>query len=149
MLEAGGLGAADLMRLAAIHAASFTTPRPWSAAELAGLLAGRGVYLLREEGGFVMGRVVLDEVELLTIAVDPSARRRGLGARLLARFEVEARARGAALGYLEVAADNEAAQALYMRGGWVLAGRRRDYYHRPDGPPLDAVLMSRDLTAEP
>lgn len=145
---AGAGGLADPARLAALHAACFRHPRPWSAAEIADLLAGPGVFLLAEPAGFVMGRTILDEVELLTIAVDPAARRQGIGARLLAGFATHAREGGAVLAHLEVAADNAAAQALYLGAGWRQAGRRRGYYRTPEGGAVDALLMTCMLAPE-
>lgn len=120
-------------------------PRPWSAAEFAGLLELPGAFLVAEGAGFALGRVVLDEAELLTLAVAPEAQRRGLGARCLAGYEAEAAARGAALSHLEVAADNAAALALYRRAGYGESGRRRGYYAEPPAPPADALLMSKAL----
>lgn len=135
----------DPARLAAIHTASFTNPRPWSAAEIAALLAAPGSFLIDRPEGFVMGRVTLDEVELLTLAVAPEARRRGIGAMLLAAFEAEAGARGATRAYLEVAADNDAAQALYLAAGWRDCGRRKGYFRDGPGPAVDARVMERVL----
>lgn len=123
--------------LAALHAACFTRPRPWSAAEFAALISAPGAFLLTEGGGFLLGRALADEAELLTLAVPEAARRQGTGARLLARFVTEARARGAEAAFLEVAADNAPARALYSRAGWAAAGRRRDYY----GPGADALVL--------
>lgn len=131
---------------AAIHAASFTHPRPWTAAEIASLLAGKGSFLATRGRGFVMGRVILDEVELLTIAVDPSARRQGLGRQLLDAFAGQARAQGAVSAFLEVAADNPGAIALYEAAGWRVTGRRRGYYRDPTGQAIDAILMACDLS---
>lgn len=127
--------------LAAIHAASFTRPRPWTADEFRGLLAEPANFLIARDTGFLLGRTVLDEAELLTVAVAPQARRAGLGATLLASFEDQARARGAATAFLEVAGDNAAAAALYAGAGWRAAGRRRDYY----GTGIDAVIMVKVL----
>lgn len=133
----------DAAHLAAIHAASFTNPRPWTAAEIAGLLDMTGSFLAEVPGGFVLGRVVLDEAELLTIAVEPQARRRGLGAALVSAFESRAQGLGATLGFLEVAADNLAATALYTGAGWQVCGRRKGYYRDGPGGPVDALLMRR------
>lgn len=136
-------GAVDVAALAAIHAAAFTDPRPWSAAEIAGLLAGPGVFVVAEAQGFVLGRVILDEAELLTIAMHPQGQGQGGGARLLAAFHQAAMARGAVQGFLEVAATNTPARALYTRGGWAETGRRRGYYRDAAGGRVDAVLMVR------
>ena len=100
--------------LAALHARCFDeSPPPWSAAAFAGALAAPGAFLLTAGGAFLLGRVVADEAELLTLAVAPENRRQGTARALLGRFEAGARARGAAGAFLEVAASNAAARALY------------------------------------
>jgi [ribosomal protein S18]-alanine N-acetyltransferase len=112
--------------LAAIHAQTFPPSERWSAEAFTALLAGPGVIGLlgAEGGGFVLARRAADEAELLTVAVLPERRREGLGRRLLL-----------ALGkvcpvptFLEVAATNEPALALYRGLDWAEVGRRRDYY---------------------
>ena len=140
-------GAPDLPTLAAIHAASFVNPRPWSAPELRALLDGTGAFLLAEPGGFLIGRAIADEAELLTLAVAPDRRRGGIGARLVAAFTAEARARGAETAFLEVAADNAAALALYRRHGFAQTGRRPRYYTDGPGAPVDALVLCRALPA--
>lgn len=132
--------------LARLHALSFTTPRPWSAAEFQALLQSPGVFVETANDGFVMGRVVADEAELLTIAVHPDARRAGQGTALLRAFLETAQARGAARAFLEVAADNQAAHALYAAQGFRPCGRRAAYYQAPDGRALDALVLERLLT---
>ena len=132
--------------LAALHARCFTTPRPWAAAAFAGLLADPLVFLLVEgDAGFLLGRAVAGEAELLTIAVAPEARRRGLGRKLVARFLYQARLRAAERAFLEVAADNAAALRLYHAAGFVESGRRRGYYAGPDGQRSDALVLTRVL----
>lgn len=134
--------------LAALHARCFTTPRPWDAAAFAGFLTDPLAFLLVEgDAGFLLGRAVAGEAELLTLAVAPEARRRGLGRKLVARFLYQARLRGADQAFLEVSEDNPAARALYQRAGFAESGRRRGYYRRPDGSAVDAVVMARGLSA--
>lgn len=127
--------------LAALHAACFRRPRPWTASEFAGLIAMPGTLLLVQDGGFLLGRVIADEAELLTLAVPPRCRRRGIGRALVTRFLTAAHEAGAAAAFLEVASDNVSAQALYAGTGWSPAGRRKDYY----APGLDAVVMRAGL----
>jgi ribosomal-protein-alanine N-acetyltransferase len=131
--------------MARLHAAAFITPRPWSEAEIAGLLASPLCFLCTRPGGFLIGRAVAGEAELLTVAVDPASRRQGIGSRLMADFLSEAGARKAESLFLEVAADNDAAQALYAAAGFQPAGIRRGYYRKPDGQPVDALLLRRGL----
>lgn len=128
-------------RLAALHARCFARPRPWSGAEFSALLESPHTFLLTRPRGFLLGRVVADEAELLTLAVAPDARRQGIASALVAEFAATSRVRGAGRAFLEVAADNVAAQALYRATGWRETGRRRRYY----GPDLDAIVMDLPL----
>lgn len=135
----------EVAPLAAIHAEAFETP--WDAASLSALLASPGVFVLAEVDGFILIRVVADEAEILTLAVRPSARRGGLGARLVEAAVVRAAALGAERMFLEVAEDNAAARALYARAGFHEAGRRRGYYARADGSREDALVLSLNFAA--
>jgi ribosomal-protein-alanine N-acetyltransferase len=127
--------------LAALHARCFSAPPPWGAEAFRELLRSDGVYLCALGPGFALGRVVLDEAELLTLAVAPEARRVGHGRSLLAAFEAGAIRRGATAAFLEVAAGNAAACALYAGAGYRQVGRRRGYY----GAGGDALVLSRRL----
>lgn len=132
-------------RLAAIHGRCFTIPRPWSAAEIDGILATSGAFLLAEADGFLIGRALAGEAELLTLAVAPEMRRKGLATRLLAAFLDRAAREGASRAFLEVAADNAPARALYARAGFAESGCRRGYYRHPDGRATDALILTRPL----
>jgi ribosomal-protein-alanine N-acetyltransferase len=128
--------------LARLHAASFTVPRPWDESEFRALIASPGVFLLTRDTGFLLGRSAAGEAEILTLAVDPAARRQGTGRALVADFLAEARARGAERAFLEVAADNAAAAALYRQAGFAEAGRRRGYFAAPGRAAVDATVMT-------
>ena len=134
-------------RLAAIHAAAFAGPHdaPWSEAAFAALLDQPGVFAIGSPDGFILMRVAADEAEILTLAVRPEARRGGQGARLVGEGVLAAAARGAGRVFLEVAADNDAARALYARAGFVEAGRRPGYYPGADGGRRDALVLALDL----
>jgi [ribosomal protein S18]-alanine N-acetyltransferase len=131
--------------LAAIHMACFVTPRPWTAAEFADLLRNPKVFLCRESDGFVLGRVVLDEAELLTLAVSPQMRRQGVGQRLVAAFLQKAGTAGARQAFLEVSVENDAATRLYLAAGFSEHGRRNGYFRTPEGRQVDALVLCRDL----
>jgi len=109
------------------------------------MLARKGVFLIQEPEGFAMGLVVAEDAELLTLAVRPRARRRGIARRLLGQFEVTARAQDAHAAVLEVAADNQAACALYRNAGYREVGRRPSYYRTPEGTRIDALVLRRVL----
>lgn len=131
--------------MALIHSAAFEVPRPWSEAEIADLLAQPVCFALTEAEGFVIGRVVAGEGELLTIAVQPAAQGHGVGLRLMRGFVAACAEHGAETVFLEVAESNLAARAVYARAGFAQTGRRRDYYHLPDGRSVDALVMFRKL----
>lgn len=126
--------------LAAIHAASFPSGEQWDAGAMTAQLSQPGVFgWLEDSGGLILARVAADEAEVLTLAVVPEARRRGVGRMLLTQACAEAAARGAATMFLEVAADNDAARALYAALGFRPVGQRRAYY--PGG--VDALVLRR------
>lgn len=134
-------------RLARIHAASFSTPRPWSEAELAGFLSDPYCDLIDGDGGFALIRSIAGEAELLTIAVEPDQRRKGRGKAILLQAMDRARMRGAGQMFLEVAADNPSAIRLYVAAGFAQTGQRPQYYRKPDGTRIDALIMALPLQA--
>lgn len=132
-------------QMAAIHRACFTTPRPWSASEISGLLNSPHSFACFAKDGFLLGRAVAGEAELLTIAVTPTAQGRGIGAGLLDMFFDAARHRHSEQAFLEVAANNPAAIHLYLKKGFVQIGHRPAYYRLPDGSAVAALNFSRPL----
>ena len=135
--------------LAAVHATAF--PQPWPAREIASLGVGLGGFILVAEdeqgeiAGFILGRAIAGEAEILTLAVPPERRRSGIARALVEALAVQAQARGARTAYLEVAADNAPAIALYEQSGFSQVGLRRGYYRRGGSAPADALVMSRPL----
>jgi len=85
-------------------------------------------------GGFLITRVVADEMEVLNLAVGLQFRRRGIGRALLESVLVGF----AGAVFLEVRESNAAAQELYQSFGFCRVGIRRNYY---ENPPEDAVVM--------
>lgn len=132
---------ADAPALAALHATAFPPGAAWSAETFATLLAMEGVVGLQAPGGFILARRVLDEAEILTLVVHPDQRRQGLGEALVETAALVTAAAGARVMFLEVAADNQPAMALYAKAGFERAGRRPDYY----GPGAHAWLLRRSL----
>jgi ribosomal-protein-alanine N-acetyltransferase len=139
--------------MAAVHATSFG--EPWGADEIAALLKGPGGFglVVREAAtgvvlAFMLGRVVVDEAEVLTLAVDPAHRRGGAGRALVEAAAIMAAAAGARGLFLEVAADNEAALGLYRRAGFSQVGQRPAYYRRGRAS-VDALVLRRDLNSPP
>lgn len=129
--------------LADLHRQSFD--KPWDAAAFEALLRQQGVVGIRHADGFILSRAIVDEAEILTLAVSPGARRSGLGLRLVeaaAQFAARMQARSL---FLEVAEDNPAARALYAKAGFLTQGRRRAYYARSGAPAVDAFILSLNL----
>jgi ribosomal-protein-alanine N-acetyltransferase len=117
--------AGDAAVLAALHAACFADA--WDAKAIAQLLAG-GAFAFHGDSGFVLARVAGGEAEILTLAVAPPARGRGLGRALLQAAIARAKAQGAEAVFLEVGADNPHALALYAALGFAKVGLRKAYY---------------------
>ncbi|MGP8233497.1 MAG: GNAT family N-acetyltransferase [Methylovirgula sp.] len=148
---------------ARIHAQSF--PHPWSAEEFEALLAGRDVIAhwaslganlgaslasgfwrpSRGPVGFVLSRRAADQAEILTIAVTPKARKRGIAAALLATHLPTLAAAGVKSLFLEVEASNTAAIRLYQNFGFHQVGERKAYYRAADGSRATALVLRRDL----
>jgi ribosomal-protein-alanine N-acetyltransferase len=147
------LRAVDLDRASHLHRKAFEPmgERGWTRQDIAGLLASPGVagFLLTErtsDVGMTICRVVADEAELLTVAVDPAHRRRGAARLLLGAVVDRVRGDGARTLFLEVGADNPGARALYDSLGFRTAGRRAGYYPRHGRPAADAFIMLLDLS---
>ncbi len=99
-----------------------------------------------EPAGLVLLQQAAGEAEILTIAVRPDFRRRGIARALLADVILAAATNGALRLLLEVASDNAPAFALYRGAGFEPVGRRPRYYRRPAGQPADALIMARPLS---
>lgn len=138
---------ADLEALSVVHRRAFTPG--WSADEIADLASGPGAFGLIVETetplGMILCRALAGEAEVLTLAVDPDARRQGVARALVMAAAAAAKAAGADAMFLEVAVDNDPALALYEAQGFVRAGRRPSYYDRGGGIYVDAVVMRLDL----
>jgi len=133
----------DLSALAEIHRACFA--QAWSEDALRDLLKSAGTLAFHATGGFAMARIAADEAEILTIAVAPDARRKGIARTLLNETARQAGARGARTMFLEVSETNGAAIALYRRAGFREVGRRTSYY----GPGEDALILRTELSLLP
>jgi len=128
--------------LAALHVACF--PDPWDAAAISALLVTPGTFAYAHDDGFVLARAAGEEAEILTLAVAPAARGRGLGRGLLQAAIARARELGAKTMFLEVGADNPAALALYAGLGFTKCGMRKGYY----GGTSDALVLKLPLPAK-
>ncbi len=140
----------DLEPVVALEAASFTNP--WSQEQLARELTESSVsrlYVLRTPeqrvAAFCLCWLIVDELHVNTIAVDPAHRRRGLATELMRHAIADAVREGARRATLEVRRSNTAAIALYERLGFRTCAVRPAYYTKPDEDAL--VLWRDDLSA--
>jgi ribosomal-protein-alanine N-acetyltransferase len=121
----------------------------WNTGQCLGILSLPDVWLtFAEEGehtvGFALSRLLLDEAELLLLAVEPDARGLGVGRALIERAVVIAVEKGAHRLLLEVR-DGNHARDLYQDAGFGEIGRRRDYYRGLDGTTRDALTLARPV----
>jgi len=139
--------ASDALALARTHASAFDAS--WPPEAFADLLNSPGVFALAavelEPVGLILMRAIAGEAEVLTLAIAPAHRRLGLARALLRVALAQAAAAGAEAAFLEVAADNPAALALYRQEGFEEAGHRGGYYRRADGESVDALVLRRTL----
>ena len=102
---------------------------------------------LEDRGGLLLGVasawLVMDELQIMAVAVDPGHQRCGIGARMLNALLDCAGQLSAATATLEVASGNAAARRLYARCGFVITGRRRAYYWNGE----DALLLQRPIVS--
>jgi ribosomal-protein-alanine N-acetyltransferase len=137
--------AVDLPRLVEIASHSATAAQ-WIQTEYHKLFApepmqNRTTLVIEQNGtvvGFIVGQQADQEWEIENIAVTGSARRCGLGTRLLGEFLNLVRDRGGKTVFLEVRESNLAARALYEKWAFTEAGRRKTYYQ---DPPEDALVL--------
>lgn len=137
---------ADLEALVALERAAFADP--WSREQLRAALRWDGslAFGIEEPGtglvAYLLGLVVVDQGEILSLATLPSHRRRGLGWKLVTATLEAMAGRGVTSVWLEVRASNQPAQALYREAGFVASGVRKGYYRHP---VEDALVLRRDL----
>jgi ribosomal-protein-alanine N-acetyltransferase len=141
----------DAVALATVHALAFDSP--WPPEAFTGLLQSPGVFALAAVDdaliGLILMRAIAGEAEVLTLAVTPSHQRRGAARALMTAGLSLAATLGAQGAFLEVAADNVAAIALYRGAEFEPVGRRAGYYARPAGPAVDALVLRRTLNSGP
>ena len=144
-LRAGGFDDLDSVMHIMVTAFPPDYGEAWTRSQCAGILPMNGVRLTIAEGpsgpaGFSLVRAVADEAELLLLAVEPAQQGHGIGRALLDEFVESAHQRGATKLHLEVR-DRNPALDLYSSAGFRPAGRRRNYYHGPQGEAFDAVTL--------
>ena len=119
----------------------------WPAGSLQSVLEQNTGHLLvaaknAEILGFIAGRFVADEAEILNLAVAPAHRRKGLAKALVHSLLHSFAREGVAMVFLEVRESNRAAMAFYENMGFARAGARPGYYSEP---PEAALVLRKDL----
>jgi [ribosomal protein S18]-alanine N-acetyltransferase len=140
---------ADAAALAEVHAAAFDAP--WLGDDILRFAEAPGGFAIAAEAettiaGFILCRAMAGEAEILTLAVRPSRRRRGV-ARALVEAAAALVAQSVDTMFLEVAEDNSGAVALYESSGFSAVGRRGAYYARAGAPAVAAIIMRRALNS--
>ncbi len=136
----------DLEQVAEIEKNSM--PSPWSK-ELfeEELHRDQAHYFVLEEEGKVAGYMgyweAPQEAHIITLAVHPGFRARGLGSQIVHQCLGYAAKRGARLATLEAREGNEAARGLYEKCGFRFVAIRKKYY---SDNLEDAVVMLKELT---
>ena len=121
-------------QIAALEKQCFSDP--WSENSVASELENPlSLWLIAEEDGAVCGYVgsqtVLDETDMMNIAVHPDSRRKGIAAALITELVSRLKARGSRVLRLEVRESNFSAIALYEALGFTQLGLRKNYYRNP------------------
>ena len=134
----------DVPQVAALEAACFSDP--WSAQILSNELQNElSLWLVAKDGDTVLGYVgsqsVLDEADMMNIAVHPDFRRQGVARALILALIGELKKRGSRCLTLEVRASNDPARALYESLGFAHVGTRRNYYQNPKE---DALILRKE-----
>jgi ribosomal-protein-alanine N-acetyltransferase len=110
---------------------------PFSRTIIASLSGDHGEMI----AGYLCRWLVVDECHILNVAVDPLARQKGIGTRLMSDAVAEAKARNATVITLEVRRSNLPARGLYRKFEFQERRLRRNYY----GPGEDAIVMELQL----
>ncbi|MBQ5748758.1 MAG: ribosomal protein S18-alanine N-acetyltransferase [Oscillospiraceae bacterium] len=119
---------------------------PWSETSIASELDNPlSLWFVAEQSGTVLGYVgsqsVLDEADMMNIAVCPEARRQGIALALVEALERALRHKGVIALTLEVRASNLPAKTLYEKIGFSEVGRRKNYYYHPTE---DACILKKE-----
>ena len=129
---------------ASIHTAAFlaTGARGWTINEFEDLFRRESIFLLKTENGFLLADSILDEVEILVVAVDPSNQRQKIGHALMNKLDETNRCCNINRCILEVAEDNVAALNLYRAFNYRQFAIRESYFKTKNGP-VAALMMSK------
>jgi ribosomal-protein-alanine acetyltransferase len=133
----------DAKEIFAIEMECFSVPWSLDSIETELLNEDKKLYYVIEDTNGVVGYagawLVYDEGQITNIAIRPSARRQGFGAKLTSALIEECFKRGMHEIFLEVRISNLSALSLYRKLGFTVKGMRKNYYSEPKE---DAYIMS-------
>lgn len=133
----------DVKEIFAIEMECFSVPWSLDSIETELLNEDKKLYYVVEDANGVVGYagawLVYDEGQITNIAIRPSARRQGFGAKLTSALIEECFKRGMHEIFLEVRISNLSALSLYRQLGFTVKGMRKNYYSEPKE---DAYIMS-------
>lgn len=133
----------DIASLVKLHAASFQ--QGWKESDFNDMFAVAGTMALVTEEGFAVVRQLGTEAEVLTFAVNPEVRRKGIGNALTEAMKDWLRQNNADSVFLEVRESNEPALNMYAKAGFVRISERKAYYSNQDGSRESAIVMRSSL----
>ena len=147
MIEYVVMTSAHTTQIAELEKLCFSDP--WSENSIASELSNPlSFWLVALDGervvGYIGSQTVIDESDVLNVAVTPEYRRQGIAQQLIEELSGELRARNVRMLTLEVRVSNDAAIALYEKLGFRQVGRRKNYYFNPKE---DAWILRKELEA--
>ena len=131
--------------MAKLHLLSGSLTRPWSESEYKILLSTDTIRFFYVENGFLVGRLIGPDAEILNVIVHPKYRRLGKAKYLIGKFEKEAKEAGSSKCFLEVAESNSQAHKLYQSLSYLSVGQRKNYYDFVDGRKDDALILAKEI----
>ena len=131
--------------MAKLHLLSVSLTRPWSESEYKILLSTDTIRFFYVENGFLVGRLIGPDAEILNVIVHPKYRRLGKARYLIDKFEKEAKEEGSSKCFLEVAESNSRANKLYQSLNYLSVGKRKNYYEFVDGRKDNASILAKEI----
>ena len=131
--------------MAKLHLLSGSLTRPWSESEYKILLSTDTIRFFYVENGFLVGRLIGPDAEILNVIVHPKYRRLGKARYLIGKFEKKAKEAGSSKCFLEVAESNSRANKLYQSLSYLSVGKRKNYYDFVDGRKDNALILAKEI----
>ena len=146
MIQITNMTSAHTAQIAEIEKLCFSDP--WSENSIASELGNRlSLWFVALDGdtvaGYIGSQSVLDEADMMNVAVHPDYRRQGIGQRLVLALSSAVQEKGIKGLMLEVRQSNTCAIALYEKLGFVQVGLRPNYYRNPRE---NALIMRKELS---